>query len=409
MKHRIEATGLPSYGPDTVGNEAATCYFAERAAQFYDQDLMDATGAAQKAAAEALLVPGEGASLLFMSRAEDIVLARSIPDDERAEADRKFSLLREHWEACGIRAGRLQFVDDVHTAVKAVSKDLFLCPPVFSSQLAAIIGDEQARQQRQLISALLNKQHAARRIGDGTVHAVAGREKLSELIASHGPRFVVKAAVGAGGQMIAHGDSRSDIDALLQNSATWGDAIFQRYVEGDEHFTFYLMDPGLEAPKLLLAGASDNSNPPDCANVWSKSRSGDFGVTEAATKVFELAKTSSAAPFVLGQDVRGPAHVVIDNNPRWCAYVPMLRLLAEDSGRIETMKHLRMLVSPETAISVLLDIERYAYDKKGGQGVVVCAAPDRPVSALIVLIVNDADGEIERSFVRQFGLQPMSE
>ncbi|WP_375411709.1 hypothetical protein [uncultured Bradyrhizobium sp.] len=403
MKHRIEATGLPSYSAGGLQEGAGTCYFAERAAQFYDRDLVTATGAAQKTAAETFAVPGEGASLLFMSRADDIVLARSFPNGERAEADRKIDRLRQHWETCGIRAGRLDFVDDVHAAAKAASRAFFLCPPVFSSQVAAIIGDEQARRQRELIAMLLNKHHAARQLGDSTVQAVPGREKLSELTANQNARWVIKAAVGAGGQMVAFGDSRSDIDAVLRDSAAWGDAVFQPYVEGEEYFAFYLIDPELAGPKVMLEGASDNAAPPRCANSWSKSGDG-IGVTAAAGRVFELARTWGAAPFVLGQDIRGPRQAVIDNNPRWCAYVPMLRLLAEDRGHIKTMKHLRVPASPETAVSVLLGIEPFAYDGKGGRGVVLCAAPDRPVSALVLLIVNDGDGEVERGFLQRFGL-----
>jgi hypothetical protein len=406
MRCRIEETGLPSYGLDAVPDDAGTCYFAERAAQVYDSDLVDFVGAHQRSVAENFAVPGEGASLLFMSGPRDIVLARRIPGNkEAAEFNRKIELLRRHWETCGIPTGQLQFVDDVSVAAKAAADEFYLCSPVFSSQVSAIIDDEHAHKQRQLIATLLNKQHVASLTGDSTVHHVSGQEKLSQLIAMHDTRWVVKAAIGAGGQMMAYGDPRSEVDHILRASAQWGDSIFQTYVEGEEHFAFYLIDPELAGPKLLLEGVSDNTDSPNCANSWSASGDYRVGVTDAAGKIFDLARMRGAAPFVLGQDIRGPSGIVVDNNPRWCAYVPMLRLLSHDAGRVETMKHLRVLASPETVASVLSNLPSFEYDGKNRRGIVLCAAPDRPISALVILIVNDADGQIEQNFLQRFRLK----
>ncbi|HXY99890.1 MAG TPA: hypothetical protein VEI03_07800 [Stellaceae bacterium] len=399
MLGRLEQTSLPAYGHDATALQAPACYVSGRSAQYFDDDLAGCAGSAQKQVAKGLSGPGDGANLLFMSRSKDVVLVGTPPTPARRkqlfdDAD----ALSLHWNRCGIDVGHMVFSDNVEADARRWARDHFLCSPIFSTPLLRVFGADAAAL-RDVVRLLMNKSEVATIVGDPSVRTLSSAAELRAFTAGQGPPWVLKAAVGAGGRFLTRHHEPDDAkQGWRRAKSSWKQVVGQRFIEGDENFAFYLIDPAAEGPKLLLHGTSDNRKPPFYRNIWS--RNSAPAANEAAQKIFEYVRKRTKLPLVIGQDLKGRSSLVVDTNPRWCAYVPMLRLTAARGADVGGVKY---LVAPRPKRSlgkIVAALRKMEFRSGASQGVVLCAAPVWPRPVLTALVVNDVDDRLEESFRR---------
>ena len=149
---------LPVYGREGLTEDARICFAGQRSAQIFDTDFEEHVGTVQRELAVRFRSAGDGASLLSLSRPSDVVLVhkgRSRREDD--ELRRRLTAIAEHLGRCGIAVGSVELVESLREAIGGYSATHFVCPTVFSRDVAECFSDDGATAMRLAILHLQNK------------------------------------------------------------------------------------------------------------------------------------------------------------------------------------------------------------------------------------------------------------
>jgi hypothetical protein len=149
---------LPAYGRQGLTEDARVCFAGQRSAQIFDTDFEAHVGTVQRELAVRFRSAGNGASLLSLSRPSHVVLVhkgRSRREDDELRG--WLTGIAEHLDRCGIAVGSVELVESLREAIGDYAATCFVCPTVFSRDVAECFCDNGATAMRLAILHLQNK------------------------------------------------------------------------------------------------------------------------------------------------------------------------------------------------------------------------------------------------------------